>query len=409
MITIQDALNIVLENIPSSEFEELELINAHGKRLAEDIYSPFASPRFNNSTMDGYAIKWKDYQNLSAEGQDKKSLRISGESKAGVSYKNEVTNGDAVAISTGARVPEGTDVVIPIEDIEKTGDEIRIKNHAEKFQNIRFTGEEYKADELLIQKDTNLSSAQLGLLASIGKSKVKVYKSPQVSIIMTGTELNYGDQEIEEDKIFDSNGVMISTAVKECGGNPILSAIVEDDLSSTIEILERAEEISDIILFTGGVSVGEHDYVKNAAKECGFKEMFWRVKQKPGKPLFFAVKQGNKRTKLLFGLPGNPVSAYICFFHYAAQVIYRMNCSELLCKRIYTLSSLQIVNKKDRAQFLRVKLVNEDNALKFEVLNRQDSYMITSISGADGYIIVEENQTIEKDALVEIFLFPNRW
>ena len=409
MITIQDALNIVLENIPPSEFEEIELINAYGKRIAEDIYSPFPSPRFNNSTMDGYAIKWEDYQKMAAASQDKKSLRISGESKAGVSFKNEIRNGDAVAISTGARVPEGTDTVIPVEDIEKIENEIRIKNDAEKFQNIRFIGEEYKTNELLIQKDTNLSSAQLGLLASIGKSRIKVYKSPQVSIITTGSELNYSNQEIEEDKIFDSNSVMISTAVKECGGNPVLSAVVEDDLSSTIEILQRAEEISDIILFTGGVSVGEHDYVKNAAKECGFKMLFWRVKQKPGKPLFFAVKQGKKRTKLLFGLPGNPVSAYICFFHYAAQVIYRLNCSELLYKRIYTLSSRKIVNNKDRAQFLRVKLVNEDNALKFEILNQQDSFMITSISGADGYIIVEEDQTIEKDALVEIFLFPNRW
>ena len=202
---------------------------------------------------------------------------------------------------------------------------------------------------------------------------------------------------------------MLESAVKECRGNVVLSTIVEDDLSSTIEILRRAEEISDIILFTGGVSVGEHDYVKKAAKECGFKELFWGVKQKPGKPLFFGIKSGKYRSKLLFGLPGNPVSAYVCFFHYAAQTIFRLSCSELLYKRLYTHTSQRIVNKKDRAQMLRVKLINEDNSLKFKVLDKQESYMITSISDADGYIIVEENQSINKDSLVEIFLFPNRW
>ncbi len=402
MISIQEALNIVIENIPSPGVVNAELLDAIGKRLAEDIYSPFPSPRFNNSTMDGFAVKWEDYQN-------KNVFKVIGESKAGVSFKGEVKNGETIAISTGAKIPDGADTVIPIEEIEKDENKIRIKNDINKSQNIRVTGEEYKTNELLIPKDTNLNSAQIALLASIGKSKVKIYKSPAISIIATGTELNQGSEELEEDKIFNSNSVMLASAVRECGGNVVLSTIVEDDLSSTEEILRRAEEISDIILFTGGVSVGEHDYVKKAANECGFKELFWGVKQKPGKPLFFAIKAGSHRTELLFGLPGNPVSAYICFFHYVAQAIYKLNCSELLQKKLYSLSSQRIVNNKDRAQMLRVILMNEDNVLKFKVLGKQESYMITSISNADGYIIVEEKQVIKKDSLVEIFLFPNRW
>ncbi len=402
MISIQEALNIVLENVPSPEFEELRLIDALGKKLAEDIYSPFPSPQFNNSVMDGYAVKWEDCQT-------ERPLKIIGKSQAGVTFNGVVNKGDAVAISTGAIIPEGADTVIPIEEIEKSENEIRVKKADKKFQNIRLIGEEYKNNALLIQKDTYLSSAQVGLLASIGRLKVKVYKSPAVSIIATGTELNRGSGDLEEGKIFDSNSTMLSSAVKECQGNLVSSALVEDDFSSIIEILRRAEEISDIILFTGGVSVGEHDYVKNAAKECGFKELFWGVKQKPGKPLFFAVKPASRRTKLFFGLPGNPVSAYVCFFHYVAQAVYRLNCSELLHKKIYAPSSKKIINNKDRAQLLRVKLVNEENSLKFKVLGRQDSYMLTSISEADGYIIVEEKQVIQKDSLVEIFLFPGRW
>ena len=402
MISIHDALNIVLQNTPSPEFMEIDIINALGKRLAEDIYSNFPSPRFNNSVMDGYAVKWEDYQS-------KKSLNIIGESQAGISFKGKIKNGEAVFVSTGAKIPEGADTVIPIEDIEKNKNEICIKYAKNKFQNIRFTGDEFKAGELLIQKDTDLNSARLAILASIGKSNVKVYKSPAVSIIATGTELNRDSKELEEDKIFDSNTIMLSAAVKECGGNVVSSEIVEDDFPSIIEVLKKAEKISDIILFTGGVSVGEHDYVKDAAKECGFEELFWRVKQKPGKPLFFANKTMNSKLKLFFGLPGNPVSAYICFFHYAAQVIYRLYCSELLHKKLFTLSSQRLENKNDRAQILRVKLINEDNSLKFKVLEKQDSYMITSISEADGYIIIDENQVINKDSLVEIFLFPNRW
>ena len=402
MISIQEALNIVLENIPSPQVEEVKLIDALGKKLAEDIYSPFPSPRFDNSIMDGYAVKWEDCQK-------EKPLKITGKSRAGISFKGKIKNGEAVAISTGARIPDGADTVIPIEDIEKNENEILIKKAGNKSQYIRFTGEEYEADKLLVQKDTELSSAQLALIASIGRLSVKVYKSPAVSIITTGNELNKDYGELAEGKIFDSNSIMLAAAIKECRGNLVSSTLVEDDLSSITELLERAEEISDIILFTGGVSVGEFDYVKKAAKECGFKELFWGVKQKPGKPLFFAVKPGSHRVKLLFGLPGNPVSAYICFFHYTAHVIYRMSCSELLHKKIYAPSSQKIVNDKDRAQMLRIKLVNEDNSLKFKVLNRQDSYMLTSISEADGYIIVEEKQVIKKDSIAEIFLFPGRW
>ena len=402
MISIQEALNIVLENIPSPQVEEVKLIDALGKKLAEDVYSPFPSPIFDNSVMDGYAVKWED-------GQKEKPLKIIGKSRAGISFKGEVKNGETVAISTGAKIPDGADTIIPIEDIEKNENEILVKKAGKKSQYVRLTGEEYKTDKLLIQKDTDLSSAQLALLASTGRLKVRVYKSPAVSIITTGNELSRGSGNLEEGKIFDSNSIMLAAAVKECRGNLVSSTLVEDDLSSITEVLERAEEISDIILFTGGVSVGEFDYVKRAARECGFKELFWGVKQKPGKPLFFGVKEGSLRVKLLFGLPGNPVSAYICFFHYAAHAIYRLNCSELLHKKIYAPSSKKIVNNKDRAQMLRIKLINEDNSLKFKALNKQDSYMLTSISEADGYIIVEEKQVIEKDSLVEIFLFPGRW
>lgn len=402
MISIQEALNIILENIPSPEFEEVQLIDALGKKVAEDIYAPFPSPRFNNSAKNGYAVKWEDCQK-------NKPLKVIGKSYAGISFDGEVKGGEAVAVSSGAKIPEGTDTVIPIEGIEKSINEIRVKKAGKKSQYIKFTGEEYKANKLLIPKDTDLSSAQLALLASMGKLKIKVYKSPAVSIIATGSELNTAYGELDENKIFDSNSTMLASAVKECSGNMVFSTVVEDDPSSITEILGRTEEISDIILFTGGVSIGEHDFVRNAARECGFKELFWGVKQKPGKPLFFAVKSGNRRSILLFGLPGNPVSAYICFFHYAAHAISRLNYSELLHKKIYVPSSQRITNNKERTHMLRVKLVNEDNSLKFKVLDKQDSYMITSISEADGYVIVEENQVINKDTLAEIFLFPARW
>jgi molybdopterin molybdotransferase len=402
MISIQEAVNIVIKNIPPPEIEQVELKNSLGKRLAEDIFSAFPSPRFDNSMVDGYAVKWDDYLN-------KKELKIIGESRAGISFKGEAKSGETIAVSTGAQIPEGCDTVVPVEEIERSGDWIRIKTAKEKSQNIRFVGEEYKAGKLLLTKETKLSSSKIALLASAGKFKVKIFKAPFVSIIATGTELNIGPAELKKNKIYDSNTLMLTSAVEECGGKITLSAVVEDDLFSTIELLKRAEEISDIIIFTGGVSVGEHDYVKHAAGECGYTELFWGVKQKPGKPLYFAVKNGVLRDKLLFGLPGNPASAYVCFFHYAAQVIYKLSSSEFLSKKLYIISSDTVTNNRDRAEMLRVKLINVDNCLKFKILDKQSSYMITSISEADGYIIVEENQTVEKDSSAEIFLFPCRW
>ena len=300
-------------------------------------------------------------------------------------------------------LPEGADTVVPQEDTQFDNTTVKIYNVKKQYQNIRFKGEEFKIGDLLLKKGTYLQPQQIGLLASTGVLTVPIFLPPKVSVIITGSELVSSGSKIKVGQIWDSNKVMLSSAIANAGGELVLKETVGDSLEKTQKLLKEASGQSDIIIFSGGVSVGPHDFVKEAAEQEGFKTLFWKVWQKPGKPLYFA----RKGTTLLFGLPGNPVSAYMCYLFYIMPVIEYLQGVKKSLKVIQGEISEFIENKTDRVQLFRIKLTKARDLEqpKVEPIEKQGSHMLSSLTQADGFIILETDAQISKGDLVKVFLF----
>jgi molybdopterin molybdotransferase len=401
MISIQEALSIIQNNQPPARTEEIALSKAAGRILAADILAPEPSPRYTNSAMDGFALRWEDPDETGKTPAA--TLTIIGESRAGEPFERPVARGQAIRISTGAMLPPTCDTVVRVEDTEVRGDTVVILKARGKKQDIRFVGEEFEKGEVLLKKHTTLYPPQLALLASVGISEVQVYHRPEVAVLVTGSELVAWDDSAAPDQIRDSNTIMLKTAVELAGGVVTLSGHVEDSKAATVRAIEQAMAAGNILLFSGGVSVGRHDHVKAAAISMGFTQLFWRIRQKPGKPLFFARKDDC----LLFGLPGNPVSAFMCFSFYVQPLIGNMLGSGFCWRTVRARTSLDIMNSGDRVNFMRVRLfTDDDGATSFGLTGGQGSHMLTSIAKADGFIIVDPGRTIAAQSWLDVYLLP---
>jgi molybdopterin molybdotransferase len=402
MITVNEAFKILQENLPTPGQEVVDLSNAYSRYLARDILAPEPSPRYTNSAMDGYAVRWEDVQTASPENPV--SLSVVGESQAGAPFTRSVNSGEATRISTGAVVPEGADTVVRVEDTKEQGTSVEIFSVREKGQDIRIEGEEFQTGDRLLDKGTQLKTRQLAMLAAVGVRNITVFTTPKVSLLVTGTELVTSDDAgIKPFQIRDSNKVMLTNAVQEAGGELIRCDHVGDNLESTIEILAKAAgEQPDIILCSGGVSVGRHDHVKKAAEQAGFTELFWRIRQKPGKPLFVAQREST----LLFGLPGNPVSAFMCYSHYVRPVISFLQGQQVTHSPITARIPDGIDNNGKRTNFLRVKIEFVAGEIpRLTEVTKQGSHMLSSITTGDGYIILEPGEILEPGSLKEVYLF----
>lgn len=403
MISIQEALQILKTNIPDAKIETVSLSNAHGRYLAEPVKAPEPSPRYTNSAMDGYALRWCDVKNASEECPV--VLKLTGESSAGTPFEREVNANEAVRISTGAMLPHGADTVVRVEDTRHQSDtDVEILAVRCQGQDIRHEGEEFCCGDELICAGTKLSARQLALLATVGHNQVKVFASPLVSIMITGSELaSTTDQNIKPYQIRDSNTIMLVSALKEAGISVHSFCNVEDDLQATIDAINSSvSDGVDFILCSGGVSVGVHDHVKEAAEKVGFKELFWRIRQKPGKPLFAAQKNNT----FLFGLPGNPVSAYMCFTHYIRPLLFTMRGRDMTWKTITAMSGGKIANHEKRTNFIRVKLEQKQGQLPQIIdIKKQGSHMLSSIVDADGYVIIDPGTVVMPGETLNVFLF----
>jgi molybdopterin molybdotransferase len=403
MISIQEALQILQENLPEERVDTVDLSAAYGRYLAESITAPEPSPRYTNSAMDGFALRWSDVMGAVAESPA--MLKVVGESRAGVPFDREVNSGEAVRISTGAMLPPGADTVIRVEDTRKPGDEVvEVLTVRCQGQDIRYEGEEFCSGDELLCAGTRLSARQLALLASIGHQRVKVFSAPRVSILITGSELApAAEQRIKPYQIRDSNSIMLVSALQEAGATVHSCANVEDELQATINAVSNAaSEDVDFILCSGGISVGDHDHVKEAAQKVGFKELFWRIRQKPGKPLFAAQKDAT----YLFGLPGNPVSAYMCFTHYIRPLLFTGRGRNLSWKTITAMAGGKIANHGKRTNFIRVKLEQKQGQLPQIIdIRKQGSHMLSSIVNADGYIVLEPGAAVQPGETINVFLF----
>jgi len=403
MISIQDALQILEENLPQARVDIMDLSEAHGRYLVESVAAPEPSPRYTNSAMDGYAVRWSDV--MTASKENPVTLKLVGESRAGVPFAGEVKAQEAAHISTGAMLPAGADTVVRVEDTRKPGDgAVEILAVRAQGQDVRYEGEEFSCGDELLCAGTKLSARQLAMLATVGHQQVKVFAPPQVSILITGSELaSSEDREIKSHQIRDSNSIMLKTVLQEAGATVHSCSNVEDDLQATIEAIDNAvSQRVDFILCSGGISVGDHDHVKEAAEKVGFKELFWRIRQKPGKPLFAAQKDST----FLFGLPGNPVSAYMCFVHYIRPLLFMIRGRGMTWKTITAMAGTEIANTGKRTNFIRVKIDQQEGRLpRITDIKKQGSHMLSSIVKADGYIIVEPGTAVNAGEAVNAFLF----
>lgn len=402
MISVEQALAILHKNIPKPVQQYVPLDQAYGCCVSEDIYAPESSPRYTNSAMDGFAVRWDDCRHTAED--EPVTLAISGESRAGEPFPGRVSSGTAVRISTGAVLPEGADSVVRVEDTAERGSSVDILRIRSQGQDVRHRGEEFHQGELLFPRSTCLRARELALLASVGLHRVSVFMAPRVSLLITGTELaHYDDEDIKDYQIRDSNAIMLESAIKDAGAVVRASIRIEDNLPDTIQAIANAmkKEVS-VILCSGGVSVGRHDHVKEAAKEVGFNELFWKIRQKPGKPLFV----GRKDNLLLFGLPGNPVSAYMCFINYVRPVLAELQGTRALNHSITAKAMKKISNTGSRTNFIRVVVDNQPNEIALITeATHQGSHMLSSIVHADGYIVLRPGETVEPGGLTEVFLF----
>jgi molybdopterin molybdotransferase len=379
------------------------LENATGKYLAEDIRAPEPSPRYTNSAMDGFAVRWEDICKASPEAPV--ALKIIGESRAGVPFSGQVQPGEAIRINTGAMLTEGCDTVVRVEDTEEAGNETVYILAAKRLgQDVRHRGEEFGENDLLLSRGTRIAPPQVALLAAVGVERLKVFAPPRITLLVTGSELAAPGEAIADHQIRDSNMIMLKAAVQEAGATLISAIRVGDDFRTTVEVVGQAAKTADIILCTGGVSVGRHDNVKEAAEANEFTPLFWRILQKPGKPLYFA----RKGEMLLFGLPGNPVSAFMCFTHYIRPLLGALAGRPFEWPTISAEAAADITNPGKRTAMVRVRLSKGvDGIYRIHEVEQQGSHMLTSLCFADGYIILGPQQTLSagERSLVHLYDF----
>ena len=314
-ISYDESLTILNEinfgNIPT---QKLFLTNAIGHILATDIIADHNSPAYPTSSMDGYAIKFLD--------QELKQLDIIGKNPAGTIVESIVTSGVCIKTFTGSLMPEGSDTLIPIENVTVSGDKITIDKKVPLHFSIRDIGENYAKNEILIKKGAKIGFAEIGVLASLNISQIKVYINPTIAIASTGTEiLDLGETQTNESQIRSSNHLTIEALAKKCGANTIQMGLVEDDKKSITTLLKNALRSSDIVVTTGGVSVGDYDFVQDVIKEeLGAEVLFHGVKVKPGMHILVALKDD----KLIIALPGFAYSSTVCAVLYLLPMIYKL-------------------------------------------------------------------------------------
>ncbi len=363
MISFSEAITIIESVEIKSKTQLLELSNSLNRVLAHDITSPINMPPFRQSAMDGYAIKLADSN----------TYKLVEESKAGDGKKIQLKEGQAARIFTGALVPDDADTVVIQEHVNRSNSTIFINKLPSRLANVRPTGEQVQKGEIVLKKGQLLNAAAIGFLAGIGISEVLVYKIPNVVIIVTGNELQESGKDLEAGKIYESNSIMLSSALRTVGIMNITTLKTEDTYDTTKSVIAQALKHSDVILVSGGISVGDYDFVQEALKENGVEELFYKVNQKPGKPLWF----GRKNVQFVFGLPGNPASALSCFYIYVTPLLHKLvGSKEIHLPRVKARSISDYRNTTGKTLFLKGKLNNGE----VEILYGQQSSMLHSFA-----------------------------
>ena len=390
MITVKSALERVLESVSPLGIERLDILSAQGKILGEDICSPRNIPPKDNSAMDGYALRAEDTRGASRENPV--VLRVIEDIPAGYPARKSVGRGEASRIMTGAFLPEGSDSILRVEDTEKDGDRVKIFVEVSKGQDVRFCGEDVKEGEKVLTKGTLIRPAEIGMLASLGRSIVSVRQNPLVAVLSTGDELVDIDGDVSQGKIVSSNSYSLAAQIAECGASVLQVGIAKDtreDLREKFEACMRA----DIVISSGGVSVGDYDFVKDVISSLGAID-FWRVAMRPGRPLAF----GKLGSKFLFGLPGNPVSAMVSFEQFVRPAILKMAGHRNIFRGTIRAALRQTIKKNTGlTYFLRGIINEEDGRYTVRTTGEQGSGILKSMVLANCFIILPEEISVANE------------
>ncbi|MCX7759745.1 MAG: molybdopterin molybdotransferase MoeA [Hydrogenothermaceae bacterium] len=409
MITYFEALKIVLDSVKEVGEEKVFFVDALNRVLAEDIYADEDNPPADNSGMDGYAVRFEDIKDASEEKPV--ALKVIGESKAG-GDDIELKPGTAISIYTGALIPKGADTVIQKEFTKREGDTVYIYKALKIGANIRPKGGDYKKGDLLLTKGKVLRPPEIGILSSVNKATVYVKQKVKVGIITTGDEiLDVGEPRTKDSQIRTSNTYTLYTQILESGAIPIIIGFAKDNPEDITQKLNSAKNC-DVLLTTGGVSVGEYDLVRDfVQKELNVDILFWKVSQKPGKPVAFGV-WGNDKEKLFFGIPGNPVACMVVFETLVKPAIRKMMGYKNYFNPLIDAYLEEKFERKsaDRLEFVRVDIEYKDGKFLVKPFEKQGSNILTSMVNSKGLMIVKEGvNLIEKGEVVNVILFDKEF
>ncbi|OGF53478.1 MAG: hypothetical protein A2452_06645 [Candidatus Firestonebacteria bacterium RIFOXYC2_FULL_39_67] len=392
MINYEKAIRMILNSVKPLNGKDVLVADSIGKVLNEDVFSEYALPPFNKSAVDGYACKASDVKNRTGK------LKCIGVVEAGKDFRRRIKKFECVKIFTGAPLPKGTDCIVMVEDTRQLGKLVEIFRNAKVKDNICIKGEDLKAGQKILTKGTSLRVSHVALLSSIGRKFVKVLHTPAVSVLNTGGELTPVGKRLEKNRIFNGNGPMFTALLKEDGCKRNYLGIVKDkigDLSSAI--LKGLK--SEVLIVSGGVSMGDYDLVPAALAKVGVKKLFHKVNIKPGKPLFF----GRKGAKVVFGVPGNPISGYLCYFIFIRPALCKMrgdkNCGVELHEGVLADDYKKKTGKK---HFVLINTIMERNRTLVKPVRSNGSADIASLAVSDGFMIVESDTvTLKKGSKVK--------
>jgi len=408
LLSLAEARAVVLRSVAGAlPSEELPLAGALGRVLAEDVVAAADVPPFANSAMDGFAVR---------SGPAGRELRVVDESRAGRPARRAVGDGEAVRISTGAPMPEGADAVVPVERVTEGGDAVTLERDVARGANVRLAGEDMRAGAVVLRARAVLGPGELGAAVAAGRAALACARRPRVAIVVTGDELVAPGAPLAPGQIHNSNAILLEGLAGRAGaetvavgretgaatgaepvavgretgaapdGGETSAGVVGDDREATERVLSEALGAADVVVVSGGVSVGPHDHVKPALEALGVEERFWRVALKPGKPVWFGARDGT----LVFGLPGNPVSAAVCFALFARPALRALQGADPEPPRTATLGE-DVERSPDREQAVRIRL---DGAMVATLTGPQGSHMLSSLAGADGLALIPPGEGV---------------
>ena len=393
MTTHQSAIEVLKNKSKHRKTEILPLANCLHLVSADDVFAPINVPSFDNAAMDGYAFRFEDFLN-------ELNLQIINEIQAGTDALLPLKKGEAARIFTGAPIPENGDTVIPQEDVLVENGMLKFQKKVNKNVNVRQKGTQTQKGTLILKKNTKITAEYIGFLATFGIAELEVFAPPKIGIITTGKELVKAGNSLENYQIYDSNSVFLTAAFEEIGLKLSFSIWVDDNKNELKNAIQENVEKVDVLIFTGGISVGDYDFLKPVLDDLDVQESFYRVKQKPGKPLFFGTLNNTE----IFALPGNPSAVVMCFHVYLKPFIKEKMGIESFTKKEFGILMNEYIKKSGLTHF--VKAFVENN--KVEILNNQLSYQMDAYTKANAFAILTENQEyFQIGDKVEVIKFRN--